>query len=365
MLWFDGSLRGFTSSTYYAPALPGWLDAYQRAHPIAPEQVIWNAEDPAGLARLLGPDAAAGEGLYRGLDSSFPHEVGASTEPYDAWVLTPASTDALIALALETVRQLGLGQDDVPDLLAISISGTDHTGHAFGPDSWEYADHLRRADRALMRLLRELGQQTSVALLVTSDHGAAPLPEQAKAEHPTAARVDSRALALKLEQAADTAVGAGDWIAGVFDDYVYLSPSARSHPQLVRIRAALLSVLRVEPGVVLAHDTSDPRSLPADGELAERVRRTLHPETSGDIFMVTAEYAVPDIGMVPGAGTTHGSPWPYDTHVPVLLLAPGLPPARTAEPFDISRVSSTLAALLGVPAPRPDVPPLPGVPALR
>jgi hypothetical protein len=365
VLWFDGSLRAFTSSTYYAQALPGWLDAYQRAHPIAAEQVVWNAEDPAALAQLLGPDAAAGEGFYRGLDNSFPHELAASTEPYDAWVLAPASTDALIALALETVQQLGLGQDDAPDLLAISISGTDHAGHAFGPDSWEYADHLRKADRALMRLLRELSQHTSVALLVTSDHGAAPLPEQAKGAHPTAARLDSKALALKLEQAADATVGAGDWVAGYFDDYVYLSPAARSHPQQARIRAALLQILRVEPGVVLAHDTSDPGSLPADDALAQQVRRTLHPETSGDIFVVTAEYAVPDIGMVPGAGTTHGSPWPYDTHVPVLLLAPGLAPGRSDEAFDIARVSSTLAALLGVPAPRPDVPPLPGVAATR
>jgi Type I phosphodiesterase / nucleotide pyrophosphatase len=365
VLWFDGSLRAFTSSTYYAQALPGWLDAYQRAHPIAAEQVVWKAEDPAAFARLLGPDAAAGEGQYKGLDTSFPHELSRSTDPYAAWVLTPASTEALLALALETVQQLGLGRDEVPDLLAISISGTDHAGHAFGPRSWEYADHLRKADRALMRLLRELERQTTVALLVTSDHGAAPLPEQAAAAHPNATRIDSKALAQRLEQAADAAVGAGDWIAGVFDDYVYLSPAARSHPRQARIRAALLAQLRTEPGIALAHDLADPGSLPADDALAQQVRRSLHPDTSGDIFVVPDRYAVPDIGMVPGAGTTHGSPWPYDTHVPVLLLAPGLTPARSGEAFDIARVSSTLAALLGVPAPRPDVPPLPGIDAAR
>jgi hypothetical protein len=363
VLWYDSSLRAFTSSTYYTQALPSWLDVYQRAHPIAAEHLVWNAEDPASLTELLGPDAAPGEAQYKGLDASFPHELAASPEPYDVWVLAPASTEALLALARQSVQQLGLGQDDVPDLLAISISGTDYAGHVFGPDSWEYADHLRKADRALMQLFTELSQQTRVAMLVTSDHGTAPLPEHAKAAHPAAARVDTKALVQKLEQAADAAVGAGEWVAGFVDGYVYLSPAARSHPQQARLRAAILKRLREEPGVVLAHDTTDPDSLPAGDALAEQVRKSVHRETSGDIFVVMAEYVTPELGMTPGAGTTHGSPWPYDTHVPVLLLASGLAPEQSGEALDLAQVSSTLAALLGVSAPRPDVPPLPGVTA--
>ena len=70
-----------------------------------------------------------------------------------------------------SVRALELGRDQIPDLLAISISSTDYTGHAYGPDSWEYADHLRRVDRALLSFLEQLERDTPVAVLVTSDHG--------------------------------------------------------------------------------------------------------------------------------------------------------------------------------------------------
>jgi hypothetical protein len=362
VLWFDGSLRAFTTSAYYAPAPPAWLAEYQRAHPVAAERVVWTPADPAALAARLGPDAAEGEAAYKGLDTSFPHELAASSDPYDTWVLAPASTDALLALALEAVAQLGLGQDDTPDLLAISISGTDYAGHVFGPDSWEYADHLRHADRVLLQLLQRLQAQTSVALLVTSDHGVAPLPEQAKRAHPAAARLDTAALAPAVDQAVDAAVGPGDWIAGYVDSYLYLTPAARSHPAHARVREAAVEALRATPGIVVAHDiTSDGASLPP--ALRDAVLRTVHPETSGDIFVVTAEYVVPELGMTPRAGTTHGSPWPYDSHVPVLLVAPGLARARHAQPLELASVASTLAALLGVPwePSGPAVPPLPGV----
>jgi hypothetical protein len=114
---------------------------------------------------------------------------------------------------------------------------------------------------------------------------------------------------------------------------------------------------------VLAHDVSaSSDALPA--ELREPVLRSLHPATSGDIFVVTAPYVVPELGGSPGVGTTHGSPWPYDAHVPGLLLAPGVQPARHDQTLDVTRVASTLAALLGVPPPRTATPtPLPGVTA--
>jgi hypothetical protein len=207
-----------------------------------------------------------------------------------------------------------------------------------------------------------LQAQTSVALLVTSDHGVAPLPEQARSAHPAAARLDTAGLMPGIDQAVDAAVGPGDWIAGYLDSYVYLTPAARSHPAHARVLEAAVKALRATRGIVVAHDiASDGASLPP--ALRDLVLRSVHPATSGDIFVVTAEHVVPEMGMTPHAGTTHGSPWPYDSHVPVVLVAPGLAPARHTEALDLASVASTLAALLGVPWPPsgPAVPPLPGL----
>ncbi len=368
VLWYAAAARGFTTSTYYAGQLPPWLTGYEHVHPIAPEAVSWQVSDPERLARLLGPDAAPGEGSYKGLGPSFPHRFADTPRPYELWPLAPDSAEYMLELAYAAAQQLELGRDDVPDLLELSISGTDYDGHVFGPSSWEYADHLRRADRALMRLVQRLQAQTRVAVLITSDHGVAPLPEQSHAAHPSATRIDADALAQALDHAVDAAIGPGNWVLGYVEPYVFLSQAAREHPQHARIRALVKGALAAWPGVARAVDCEDLEALRGDPDpVAQRVLRSIHPATSGDFFVVVAPYAVPEIGMAKGAGTTHGSPWDYDTHVPVLMFGSGVAPgAASTEQVDTRRVASTLAALLGVPPPaQARLPPLPGVAAPR
>ncbi len=324
---------------------------------------MWEAEAKERLEALLGPDAAPGEGVLEGFTTSFPYALARSPNPFAAWPFMPAAADALLALALESVVQMQLGADDDPDLLAVSISSTDYTGHAYGPDSWEYADHLVKVDRALGKLIDELARRTTVAVLVTSDHGAAPLPERTRAEHPEAVRLDPKQVAKRVDSAVDAVFGKDDWVAGYIDTYVFLTPKARNHEGAARIRATVLGALRAERGIATAFDCNDLVALARSPDpLAQAVLRSIHPEASGDFYVVTSEYVMPDIGIAKDGGTTHGSPYSYDTEVPVWLVAPGIVPAHHAEPLDQLRVASTLAALLAVPPPRADAPPaLPGI----
>jgi hypothetical protein len=363
-LWFDTKSRIFTTSEFYASALPPWLTAYERDHPVRTD-VRWSVDDPASLEARLGPDAGLGEGDYFGLGTTFPHDLARIADPDDraeAWVLTPQSTDALLALAVKSSEELGLGADDVPDLLAISISGTDYTGHVFGPRSWEYADHLRHCDRALKQLFDAFRKRTTVAILVTSDHGAAPLPEQ-RSDAGTAGRLDLDARVKDLESAAAQVAGPGTWIAGVADPYVVLTDAARAHPASARIRSAVVRALEADPGVLLAYDVRSKEPPRADPDVARAILESIHPEASGDIFVVPKAFTVVENRMTDRAGTNHGTPWEYDTNVPVLLIAPGVTPRRHPERHSALEVASTLAALLGVPPPlgKDAAGPLPGV----
>jgi arylsulfatase A-like enzyme len=259
-----------------------------------------------------------------------------------------------------------LGADDVPDLLMISVSGTDYTGHAYGPDSLEYADHLRRADRALLRLYERLAQRTRVAVLVTSDHGVARMPEHVRVAAPTAARFDGKAIAVAAEAALDAHAGAGDWVLGFAEYYLYLSPAALARPDAAALRAIAIQAAASCAGVYAAFDARDPSlAAHANGDLVRQVRASLDPERGGDVLVVPAFGAIPE-GPAPGRGTTHGSPWPYDTHVPVWMWGAGVSPGRNAEPLELARVASTLASLLGIAPPKAaTLPPLPGVVARR
>lgn len=352
-LWYEPGV-GFTTSAFYADAVPAWLEQHNRARP--PRLTAeWHVEDEARFSSLLGPDAAPGEGPPAGLSSAFPHRLAGSQRPAEDWAMFPDATDALLELALRAQREAGLCADRIPDLLSVSISGTDLVGHRFGPGSWEYADALRHADRALGRFIAELERRCEVSVLITSDHGVAPLPEQSGGR-----RIDG--LREKVEAQLDVLLGEGEWTARYDAPFLSLGPRGRAFGDVARLREALATALAKIPGVVEGIDVRDRAGLEARGDaLARQVMATAYPGATGEILVVLERLAVPSFGAVP-VGTTHGSPYSYDSDVPVFVWGKGVTPAIQLEPFDQLRVASTLAALLGIEPPRPDAPPpLPGV----
>jgi hypothetical protein len=345
---------GFTTSTFYESALPAWLVEHNKEHP--PNlKAVWQVTDEARLLAQLGPDDAPGEGPPEGLTTEFPHRLADSKRPADDWTLFPEATDALLDLALHVGEHVELCNDAIPDLLAVSFSTPDLVGHRFGPDSWEYAEALRHTDLAIAQLMDELARRCELSVLITSDHGVAQLPQRSGGK-----RVDG--LREKVEAQLDVLLGEGDWTARFEPPYLYLGPRGRAFGDFARLRKAMAIALGKIPGVIEGIDVRDRAALEARGDaLAQQVLATVHLETSGELLIVLEKLAVPSFGA-PGVGTTHGSPYSYDSDVPVFVLGPSVTPAQQLEPFDQLRVASTLAALLHITPPRPGAPePLPGV----
>lgn len=352
-LWYEAGV-GFTTSTFYASELPAWLVAYNKEHP-ASLDAEWQVSDEARLLALLGPDSAVGEGPPAGLGNTFPHRLANSHKPAEDWTLFPAATDALLDVALRASREQRQCEDDIADLLAVSISGTDLVGHRFGPSSWEYAEALRHADRAVAQLVAKLEERCEVSVLITSDHGVCPVPEQSGGR-----RVDG--LREKVEAQLDVLLGEADWIARYDPPYLYLGPAGRAYGDTAQLGKAVATALSKVPGVVEGIDVRDRAGLEARGDaLAQQVMAAVDLATSGEFLIVLEPLAVPSFGA-PGVGTTHGSTRSYDTDVPVLVWGKGVTPAVHLEPLEQLRVASTIAALLRVAPPRPKaLPPLPGV----
>ncbi len=355
-VFYDAVARGMTTSTYYASknTLPEWLRDFNKANPVEPLLQTWEPADPKRLESQLGPDASPGE-MY----PSFPHDPREAPDPWYAFAGTPDSSEYLIAAAYAAVKANQMGIDDVPDFLALGISGTDIVGHIWGPQSWEYADNLQRIDRALTRFVRLLEARGPVAFILTADHGVAELPERAKAEGRAGGRLQGSALKDAAEQAADSALGPGDWVAGyVAPLFTYAEDGKARHEELTKVlRKAMPQV----EGVQAVYDARNPAELRASGKKIERlVGATLPDDPPGDLYLVTEPGwfdALSELG-----GTNHGSPWDYDRRVPVLMWGTAIERRTSDEVQDALRVATTLAALLDVPAP-PGAPsePIPGV----
>lgn len=348
VLWYDAKLGAFTSSPVWGPALPAWLGPYQAQHPISELFVPWAAENPALYAARLGPDDAPGEGvLGGGFGKVFPHRLDAHSSP-SLLSCTPMLSEYLIRLAEVATRESGLGQDAAVDLVALSISGTDGAGHVFGPRSWEYVDHLIKADRALGAWLARLEQSTPLAVLITSDHGVAPLPESRGAG---AGRIFPEKLASRVEAALTKSFGPGPWVLGLHYPYVYLSDRARHSPERTRILAQAREALLGAPEVREVWALERVRSF-GDADPIERAfRLSVAPDNDADLMIYTQPYFPLDLRDPPAQGTNHGTPYDYDRQVPVLAYGAGVPQRRVSEPVDQLRVAATLAHLLGVPPP--------------
>lgn len=349
-LWYDARAGGFTSSRFYGEGPPAWLEAFRARERLTVEGA-WMPRDPAALEAWLGPDARPGEGGY-GLGASFPHVM---SEDPEAVLATPESTEHLLALAATTVRELRMGDDEVPDLLALSIASTDYIGHAFGPDSWEYAEVLARVDAALGTFLAELEREHGpIAVLITSDHGVAPLVEHTRAEgHPEVVRLSSESLRAGLEAHLTRTLGpppGAAWVSGWVQPYAYLAVNDEAR---ARAMPEALAYLRAVPGVGAALDARavGAAAVPEGDGLETLVAQAIPAIPTGDIYVMPAEGSASVEEMDEGVGTSHGSAWLYDRDVPVLFSGPGVAHDEIDEVAPQCRVAGTIAQLSRVRAP--------------
>ncbi|MBK8592545.1 MAG: alkaline phosphatase family protein [Sandaracinaceae bacterium] len=358
--WFEPTAGGFTTSTFYAAQYPEWFAAFQRQHPLAPRLGAWELSRPSLAEELLAlgmTDDAPNEEDWYGLGLTFPHDVAASSRASSVFRVTPASTQYLLDLARAGVSALGLGEDDVMDLLAISVSAPDYAGHIFGGESWEYADSLIASDRMLGELYRALSRRMDVSVLITSDHGGPRLPERVG----TGPNLQEDDLVRLLEEHLDAQLGSADYIAAFEDTYIYLTPEA-----LVRREQVIplsITFLEAQRGIQRVFDVAELAAREAPSDPLERtIWEGVAADLGGDLYVVPREQHLFGSGYTRN-GVWHGSPWDYDRIVPVLFMGPGVEPLETRDALSTLQVAPTLCRLLGVRelegAPRG---PLPGAP---
>ncbi len=350
-LWYEPAARAMTTSTAYG-AVPSWVVAHGATHPVARFLTrAWGIADPDAVARLTGgPDDGPGEGTI----PTFPHRLDAEGDPAKGLRLTPFLDTIEIDVAIAALDGEHLGEDDDADLLAISFSAHDYAGHQWGQESWEMLDLERRLDRELVRLFDALDHHVGrdrYAVVLTSDHGATPMPERSGG-----VRIAPKAIEAAAEAAAVGVLGPGDWVAAVSSAMIYGSPAldaaADRELALVAMGRAVDDLAGVQR--VVRMDRL-PDGCVGLSDVDAVVCASAVPGESGDLFVW------PDDGnLVSGypAGTSHDPPSDDDLRIPIVVRAPGVAPRAIDDAVSALSVTATVAALLGVPAPATAAPPL-------
>jgi len=333
--WFDETSNHFVTSTYYAKALPPWAKAANDAGPIAKY---------AG-AEWQALDAKPGDKPFCSMKNGTDVKFCASIEA------TPFGDEIIEEFAERAIDGEQLGRHEGTDVLAISFSSNDYVGHAAGPDSPEVRDISIRTDQTIGKLLNYLDAKIgsgATLVVLTADHGVAPVPEVNKARNMPGGRLDPHELAASIKKVLDDRFGSGDWLLpGSYGTYLNYSTIAEKKADAAEVRRVAAEAARTFPHIARVYTREQ---LEIGGDSSDPVGRAIllgyFGPRSGDLVIVTEPYF-----MFASKGTTHGSPYVYDTHVPVIFYGPGIRAGNYAERIAVNDIAPTLATYFGVQIP--------------
>ena len=360
--WFSKAKGGFITSTYYSDELPAWVAAWNAAgHVQRYADTAWELSGERAGYLFGDADDRDWETALPGWGRVFPHAYGAGDgKGYTTFLtLSPAADELTLDFAKALIENEGLGQDEVPDYLAISFSSTDYINHVFGPSSLEAEDNQRRLDRSLAELLAFLDEKVGLSrtlVVLCADHGSPEVPGYLASLGVPAGNFDPQAVVGEAAIAAlqrRFGVG-GELVEQYFHPYLYLDReliAARGLDQ-GEVEQAVAAELVKQAGVRLAVSST----ALARGELPDTwpmhsVLANHDPERSGDIYLVfESQTFIADFDGLTVAAA-HGSPWRYDSYVPVVLFGAGIPAGRVARPVAPYDIAPTLATIIGTQPP--------------
>ncbi|MBX9681362.1 MAG: alkaline phosphatase family protein [Gemmataceae bacterium] len=375
-VWLEPKRGNFVTSDYYGDGrLPRWLKAFNKDRLNGADRWFgknWDRylSDVTIYEKNAGPDDVPEEGFGFNQGRTFPHPFVPDEKLglegyYEATVCSPAAGDLLLDLALKAIDAEKIGQGATTDLLTLGFSQNDYVGHCWGPDSQEVLDVTLKSDALMKRLLDALDAKVgkgNYVVAVTADHGVCRIPELAAKQGKKAGRVQPELFTSKAEAFLNEKfvgkTGRLPWVERTkkANAWVYLNQAVIKERKLdpATVEQALAEWLAKDPRVLAAYGKTQLASGKLD-ELGEKVRLSYHPNGVGDVMVVLKPYHILSgpvtAKKIDSFRTTHGMPHEYDTHVPFIVMGPGVVPGKHADAIAPQAMAATLSHLLRVPAP--------------
>lgn len=332
--WFDHNSGNFVSSTYYFKTLPAWAEAFN-ARKVANSYAgkVWALTGSGKPLSMLASEP--GRPLYEGIyNSAF-------------------GNDLLEAFAEAAIDGEKLGQNGGTDILTMSFSSNDAVGHRTGPDSQEVHDICLRTDQAIGAFLDAVDKKVGLAntlIVFTADHGVAPVPEVNQQRHMPGGRL-GKTLSQALDKALTDKYGAGHWVAANMEEQIYLDrPFIESRKlKLEDVQETAAKALLAVPHIDRVFTSEDLRRGRYNQDpIALRVAKGFNERRGGDLYVVFESYWLAGSNT---SGTSHGMPFNYDSHVPLVFMGSGVKPGRYHSSVAIFNLAPTLATMLDIELP--------------
>ncbi len=351
--WYDGSTGNWVTSTYYMNDMPGWVKSFNHRKVVDSfYRMDWNTLYPVNTYEQSDKD----DRPYEGKTSfdpkpAFPHLLSAQVgKNYGAISGTPHGSTFTLEFTKSALIAEELGKDAVTDFLAVSLSSPDYTGHQYGPNSIEIEDTYLRLDKDLAQFFDFLDAKVGKGqylFFITADHAVAHVAGFMQEHKIPAGTIPYGKSA--AENAAIMKFGLQGIVEGADNYQLYLNHKIIDSAKLdeEQVRKFLIDELNHDPNVLLAFDNRNISAANLPKEVKEMFIKGYNTKRGGDIQMILK----PQFFYGGNTGTTHGSWYPYDAHIPLVWMGWGIKPGKLYRETYMTDISATIAAMLKIQMP--------------
>ena len=345
----------FISSTFYGEKLPDWVTKFNvEKHYLPYLSKDWTLLKPIATYNESMADDNVYEGkLYGSKTPTFPYNLKEMFEKNDASVIrnTTFGNDLLAEFAMKAIENEGLGKDEITDFLTVSFSSTDYVGHELGPRSMELQDTYLRLDQTIADLLMYLDKNVgkdNYLLFLTADHAGAENATYLKDNKLNVTSVLPKEILKGLSKFSTDTFGE-DLILDYSNFNLYFNKNIIKTKNLdvMAVKQTFKTYLMNQTQVKFVFTEEEILASNGNNYYLNCVAKGYDVTQNGDLVIIDK----PGYIEYKTTGTSHGTPYSYDTHVPLLFYGWNI---KKGESFDrkvITQIAPTLALKLKITIP--------------
>ena len=352
--WFQGKSEGnFVTSTFYMNELPKWVRDFNASDATEKYFRIWNTYYDISTYTESGSDLNNFEGGFEGKETAtFPYDLEklkVENDGFDILKETPFGNNIVTDFVVKALEAEKLGQDNITDFLAISYSSPDYIGHNFGVNSKEIEDTYIRLDLEIEKLLNELDKKVGTGnytVFLTADHGAVDVPAYLQTLNVPAGYFDSSDFKSRIEAFLTKKYGVSDLIEDIGNNQIFLNREkiALLGFDLESVQYTIVNEIINYKHIDKALTATTMGSVFFEKGIESMLQKGFHQKRSGDVLYVLE----PAVISYSRTGSTHGSGFNYDTHVPLIFYGKGVKKGSTVDRTEITDLAPTISALLNI-----------------
>lgn len=357
--WFDAQLGNFITSTFYMQSLPKWVEKFNKRNLARKYMSMgWDTYKPIETYIESARDDRPYESKELNDQPVFPYDfsnLDASANLFELIKVTPHGNTITTEMALAAIEGEELGEDEITDFLAVSYSSPDYAGHAFGPYSKEIQDIYIRLDLELERLMKELDEKVGKGnwtMFLTADHAVADIPAYLKELGHETDYVRSRDQKKLVWEKLEARFGTSDVIENVSNHQIFLNREviAERNLEMKEVKSFLITEINQLTGISAVFDGATISNYGGHDLDVKLIAAGLNAHMSGDIIYTDQAGWLGQYHLENG-GTTHGSGYSYDTHVPMIFYGWGIKKGSTVNYHPITDIAPTISTLLNIKLP--------------